>query len=211
MKPTKIKLYIDSLNKFIHDNHNSLFDQIIISECDYELAIVVLTLINNVSKKTKTYIHGYYIATLILLLQHTNCDLLELNKLLYFHTKMMIQYTTSEQMWAILTNCMAIVDAMFKNKNNNLKIIELAFMLSWILGFGDLHNKQIANQFKIVSNNFYSMRTIANSFDTSVYNEMYDKFITSKTKFIEIMITLELYTDTIKEIVNNFENRIDNS
>ena len=115
----------------------------------------------------------------------------------------------------------------FQNFLNNKygSICELAFCLGWLIGGGD--QKEI-NKIKKISKYFTILYKLSidfvnlekdlrnNNGDTSTnyvinygLQESYELFMYNKQKFIEESMMIDIYTATIKEIINYIENGVD--
>ena len=110
--------------------------------------------------------------------------------------------------------------------NNKIGALsEIAFSISWIMGCGSI---KLLPKIKKMSKNFAWMYKIALDFDNIeddlstdglnfsknyVVNyglqESYEKFMDNKQKMIEELMVLEIYTITIKEIMNYIEEKVD--
>ena len=117
-----------------------------------------------------------------------------------------------------------------KNVNNMLnskmsKLGEFVVLIGWILGCGsDTHLTRLSSAGKAfgkmyqISNDFKNMdRDLNRSKDGNIYNyvlhsgiqESYEKFIESKQKFIEEALCLDIFSNTVKEIIDIVENKVD--
>lgn len=103
-------------------------------------------------------------------------------------------------------------------------ICELSILLGWNVGGG---NMKSANKLKRISKYFammYKISTDFNNIDNDLKNatgythnyvlnfglqSSYELFLSNKEKFIEELIIEDVYTGTIKEIINSIESNID--
>ncbi|AYV84107.1 MAG: hypothetical protein Hyperionvirus17_27 [Hyperionvirus sp.] len=103
-------------------------------------------------------------------------------------------------------------------------VCQLAVVLGWILGGGD--DKSISSLEKVgtylaniikLTNDFINLEQ--DILDAELYSKNYiinygfqnafEFFVESKEKFIEACIVLDIYTNTVKEIVDLLENKVD--
>lgn len=111
----------------------------------------------------------------------------------------------------------------YMNKKVN-GITELSMYLGWIIGCGDLKTikklKNITKYFSYIykiSLDFHNIKKDISEYNDHSTNfiinfgllEAYDTFLTNKQKFIQEAIQLDIFTNTIKEIINFIENRVD--
>jgi len=103
-------------------------------------------------------------------------------------------------------------------------VCELAFVIGWVVGGGDI--KQLP-KLKTASRAFAMIYKISIDFQnlhTQIVRDVgyscnyiinfgleagYEKFISNKQQFIEAVMLLDIYTNTLKEIVDDIEEHID--
>lgn len=104
-------------------------------------------------------------------------------------------------------------------------LCEIALSIGWIIGCGDV---EILNKIIKLSKNFAILYKLSNDFSrleedilknkngvvkNYVVNyglqESYEAFMENKQKFLEEVMTLDIYTSTIKEIMRYIENKVD--
>ena len=110
--------------------------------------------------------------------------------------------------------------------NNTLgSICELAFGIGWYIGIG---RKRDINKIIKLSHNFTMLYKISKDFEvieSDILNhdkrlstnyvvnyglqESYETYLDHKQKFIEGVMTMDIYTGTIKEILNSIEQKVD--
>lgn len=103
-------------------------------------------------------------------------------------------------------------------------VIELALILGYIMGGGDVKDinklKKQAKFFSVmykISKDFDNLENDINSCTTSSLNyvinyglqDAYEQFLLSKQKFIEESMMQDTYTNTIKEIIDILESKVD--
>jgi ribosomal protein S8 len=107
--------------------------------------------------------------------------------------------------------------------NKYLQIVVLAFCMGWISGGGDvqiIQNKQFTNMIKYfaylikIGKDYSELdNNINNLSNNYVINfgmlDSYEDFLTNKEKFIQNAMIYDIYTLTIKEILNKIENYVD--
>lgn len=108
-------------------------------------------------------------------------------------------------------------------KTGNL--CEMAFKIGWLLGYGDINQlsslKPISKYFSIIYKLYLDFQNVENDIINNnngismnyVVNyglqESYEFFMENKQKFLEQAMTLDIYSGTIKEILNYIENKVD--
>lgn len=115
-------------------------------------------------------------------------------------------------------------DSMKRLISHKLNILsEYAFCLGWVLGGGDYTNmskvKKLASYFTFIYKlyvdyvNFEQDLATKNPKNYVIVNGLqnsYNEFFNYKQKFIEEALTLDLYTNTLAEIIEDIEHNIDN-
>jgi len=106
--------------------------------------------------------------------------------------------------------------------HKNTTLCEMAIVLGWIMGGGDVKEieklKRIAKNFSMVhkiSRDFENLEddiTNGNRFNYVLnygIQASYEQFTDSKHRFTEEAMMIDIYTDTIKEIVKNIDQQVD--
>ena len=111
-------------------------------------------------------------------------------------------------------------------ENKMGKLSELAMLIAWILGCGEkdkLKNvKKIGKHFGRMYQIALDFENIDNDVNNSVdmtlnyvvncgFQNSYEKFMQSKQIFIEGLITLDIYTGTLKELIDLIEMSVNNT
>lgn len=216
----KILSYNNSIDRFTKDicityKMTHVDDEL--SRVDNTMSMISLTIINCLNKKFKHSLHGYYVALIIklLMLDEINVQMILLIfRILCDNMLLISKYITHDKFANIcyLTNDLLFSNVtMLINQNNKDKlstISKMAITFGWIFGCGTL-NSCILSDLESAGNYFANMITISNSFDVDKYNIMFDEFSQAKQKFIEIFVSYGIFTDTVKNIINALENKID--
>ena len=165
----------------------------------------------------KRTLHGYYISLIIklLLIDDITTDiklLMTIIKIMDDNILLLIREISSEKIVNI--NCLSheiLTEKMILLKGNDkLKIIsQLTIIYAWIFGCGML-NKEIIQELNRAGEFLANLIEITNNFDKTDYDNQFDNFVKNKQKFIEIMVTHDIYSDTMKNIINSLEDKIDN-
>lgn len=216
----KIDLYKSSINKFIKEysktfNLNKYEKELLKS--DHIFSIISLTIISSLNRKTKHYIHGYYIALIIelLSLKMLTPDIIIIVFKIFSENIMFISpHISSDKLIDIMYFYSKILFSNIDNimsNDNDTKISllsSLSIIFGWIFG-GGIMNTEIIEDLKNAGKNLAKMIDIANTFKLDKYDIMFDKFTHNKQKFIEICVTYDIFTETIKNTINMLENIID--
>jgi len=211
----KIELYKISLINFINhykDTHNADYIPSNIKLSNILIAIITLTIIGNLFKQhRKQSVHGYYIAYLILLLDK-NMNIMCSIKLMDEHLVLLSSQISNIK--SVNINCLAH-DILFSRikcleiDQEYLKnVCQMAILFGWIFGGGVL-NKEVINELNEAGTYLGEMIELSNTFDKNDFDNQFDKFVKSKQKFIEIMVKNDLFSETMRIIVNMFEDKID--
>lgn len=213
----KIFLYKNSVENFILDylntHKNVQYSNINLSDNDYIIPIITLTIISNLNKKNKRNNHGYYIAFLIKLLTHTIKNNISLIiKLMDEHLLLISSQISNEKL--INIGCFAhdILFTKFENLEDVNNVITnqciVAILFGWIFGCGTL-NKDIIEELELAGKHLGVLFNLSNKFNKDDYDNQFDLFVKIKQKFIEIMVKNDIFSDTMGNIVNMLEEKID--
>lgn len=215
----KITLYRNSINNFINKNiekYNFTNKKNELLSNDHILSIVSLTLISSLNRKNKRTAHGYNIAFAISVLSIYTGEIDLLCKVIKFFDDNLLllasQITTDK---IVNINCLShdtlfrLINDIKEGKERLIALSKLAILIGWIMGCGQL-NKEIMVDLEIAGEYLGNLIYISNNFDKNKYNEEFDYFVQSKQKFIEIMITYDIFSETMKSIINMYEDNIDN-
>ena len=217
----KISLYRKSIHKFINENVNKYMidkylNKLVIS--DHIISIVALTIISNINKKSKKTLHGYYVALIIELLlldEFLNVkNTMNIIRLIDDNILLLVSTLSPEKIININCQCHKILYdkinelIVTQGEDKIICISKVAILLAWVLGCG-LLNKEILNELEIAGNCLGKLICISNTFVKENYESMFDEFIKYKQKFIEIAVTYNIFSDTMKNIINSFEDKID--
>ncbi len=114
----------------------------------------------------------------------------------------------------ITINCLAheilfkLLSNLTEGRERIITLSKLTLLIGWITGCG-LLNKEILADLETAGDNLGNLVYISNNFNKDNYNEDFDMFVQYKQKYIEIMITYDIFSDTMKNIVNMYEENID--
>ncbi len=209
----KIQLHNQTIQNFFLENKlkyniEQNIDELI--NTTSTLAIIPLTIINSLNHKTKKTLHGYYIALFILLFQHDTNKIITFIKILDDNIKLMLHECDSKK---ILNINFLTHDILFKKiikLATDDKIIissQLALLFGWIFGLGIL-NTSILDDLEQAGEYLGNIILLTQNFKKENFNDDFDKFIKYKHKFIDIMITHNIFSNTVKQIINSFELQI---
>lgn len=110
-------------------------------------------------------------------------------------------------------------------ENRICKLSQLSIITAWILGCGnkdkinDLYKVgkyfgymyTIANDFKNIDKDVMDAKEITNNYIINCgFQNAFEVFMDNKNRLIESLITLDIYTGTIKEIISLLESYVDN-